>query len=1072
MFVYMDGDYQCNRNRRNLKIPDGNTPRKDTEINFNVRQKENLLEDGTFAAREWRFEKLNVSEDSQQLGHKAPHGAEYVGMIEVVVLRCHPVSAQPDAGNVPVPQPRSSKAPTEPMPVGKLLKVATSLPLSDDSSVSSETSGPFIGTFDGANDEAPREGTVMPFGGDAGWDKPMPQKSKGTQQTQASLASPAASASKPLNEGSGSAAGALIHPQWHGRNQSQSHFRQDWGQSRRPSSQISQSRSSPQMQAQSKSDGVIGNEAATGSVSGSKQSALGNNGEPVRSGTTGQGTPSVIININQVESPPGLWGARTLSPAVSEVDSWATRKSTHDNWKEGCQASQEPRDSRRPDTSWQAQVTWSDIDRGGQPSDDKKEFAKGSLNNKSLANAPTRGDANNVGNKGSKDALRSKADTDTAGGEWPTTTNAATSGYSGIWESKKRNSWDSISPTGGMPGAWSSNEDEKANTGPSPTAVGFEQQVPIPSGRGNEGSGTAQKNSNEAQGQAVVNTSERSGGGKEETVPSGLVIDGNPNAQSWSWGEPKKVNTGSNKPEDKAYPSAFEVKVSQGSVTPVSQLPSGGEKVESTKGDLPSNKGQGRPSFLDKIRPRLSASPPQGATTSAEHERSLSKMPATRTSPGSGPSATGNLISPILPAQPPHRVQASPGKQRSQQASALATKLSPLTAAEVYRKPYWSTNSKSSARSRGTAGDGHSDAYLGPEEPLYTIPEEVVQRKCMSHQVHQGKPVLYAHKTAKPKYMDSHESPYAVFVFNYRSEDAIKEMLSIEVAEDEAEEKKRLHSLSKAELIEHYMRAKAKESNSQTGTAEDWYSVASPETVAGGASVTSPNGVKGPEAWTTKDIKTNTNIGIGIDLNGVTKDFSQLETSPKNASDNDSPKPDKLWGREERNPGCSNTNAGDWNSKSSNNNNNNGGNWTTSNTNGGNHGGGSAAQDQKPSGATRNADDSNAGNNWGGHSKKQNEKDEDNKAWKNWGGEFPTSQGQKNEPNASGNGWGGSGGDTKNRSGGGLAGDGGQGNTWGGDGGTKAGGASGGGGDGKVSGGNGNNGGQNGQKGHGNEPQW
>lgn len=342
-----------------------------------------------------------VSEDSQQLGHKAPHGAEYVGMIEVVVLRCHPVSAQPDAGNVPVPQPRSSKAPTEPMPVGKLLKVATSLPLSDDSSVSSETSGPFIGTFDGANDEAPREGTVMPFGGDAGWDKPMPQKSKGTQQTQASLASPAASASKPLNEGSGSAAGALIHPQWHGRNQSQSHFRQDWGQSRRPSSQISQSRSSPQMQAQSKSDGVIGNEAATGSVSGSKQSALGNNGEPVRSGTTGQGTPSVIININQVESPPGLWGARTLSPAVSEVDSWATRKSTHDNWKEGCQASQEPRDSRRPDTSWQAQVTWSDIDRGGQPSDDKKEFAKGSLNNKSLANAPTRGDANNVGNKGS-----------------------------------------------------------------------------------------------------------------------------------------------------------------------------------------------------------------------------------------------------------------------------------------------------------------------------------------------------------------------------------------------------------------------------------------------------------------------------------------------------------------------------------------------------------------------------------------------------------------------------------------------------------------------------------------------
>lgn len=60
MFVYMDGDYQCNRNRRNLKIPDETTSRKDIEINFNVRQKEDMLEDGTFAAKEWSFEKLNI----------------------------------------------------------------------------------------------------------------------------------------------------------------------------------------------------------------------------------------------------------------------------------------------------------------------------------------------------------------------------------------------------------------------------------------------------------------------------------------------------------------------------------------------------------------------------------------------------------------------------------------------------------------------------------------------------------------------------------------------------------------------------------------------------------------------------------------------------------------------------------------------------------------------------------------------------------------------------------------------------------------------------------------------------
>lgn len=60
MFVYVDGDYQCNRNRRNLKIPDGTTLRKDTEINFNVRQKEDMLADGMFIAKEWRFEELKT----------------------------------------------------------------------------------------------------------------------------------------------------------------------------------------------------------------------------------------------------------------------------------------------------------------------------------------------------------------------------------------------------------------------------------------------------------------------------------------------------------------------------------------------------------------------------------------------------------------------------------------------------------------------------------------------------------------------------------------------------------------------------------------------------------------------------------------------------------------------------------------------------------------------------------------------------------------------------------------------------------------------------------------------------
>lgn len=53
--------------------------------------------------------------------------------------------------------------------------------------------------------------------------------------------------------------------------------------------------------------------------------------------------------------------------------------------------------------------------------------------------------------------------------------------------------------------------------------------------------------------------------------------------------------------------------------------------------------------------------------------------------------------------------------------------------------------------------------------PLYSVPFDIAQRKNMSHQVHLGQPAAYVHKRASPKYMDSFESPYAVFVFKYRS---------------------------------------------------------------------------------------------------------------------------------------------------------------------------------------------------------------------------------------------------------------------------------------------------------------
>ncbi|KAF2468118.1 uncharacterized protein BDR25DRAFT_232874 [Lindgomyces ingoldianus] len=62
MFVYIDGIYQCNRNRLGLVDPQGAPGKlgKRTVVNFHVRQKEERQQNGSLIAREWAFAKLNT----------------------------------------------------------------------------------------------------------------------------------------------------------------------------------------------------------------------------------------------------------------------------------------------------------------------------------------------------------------------------------------------------------------------------------------------------------------------------------------------------------------------------------------------------------------------------------------------------------------------------------------------------------------------------------------------------------------------------------------------------------------------------------------------------------------------------------------------------------------------------------------------------------------------------------------------------------------------------------------------------------------------------------------------------
>ncbi|KAL8905714.1 MAG: hypothetical protein Q9207_002470 [Kuettlingeria erythrocarpa] len=150
LFVYIDGEYQCNRGRNNLQIPAGLSPKKLTEVDFIVRQKEEPLPGGGFMGRQWRFGNSEASNGTNESTSSSVPQAEYMGTIEVVVLR----SAELQRTGAPGPS-TSEKHP-----------LTFDLGL-DDAKASLSDLG---GLFDGSSDCREQPLALMPFGGDGAWD--------------------------------------------------------------------------------------------------------------------------------------------------------------------------------------------------------------------------------------------------------------------------------------------------------------------------------------------------------------------------------------------------------------------------------------------------------------------------------------------------------------------------------------------------------------------------------------------------------------------------------------------------------------------------------------------------------------------------------------------------------------------------------------------------------------------------------------------------------------------------------------------------------------------------------------
>ncbi|KAK3117935.1 hypothetical protein LTR53_000227 [Teratosphaeriaceae sp. CCFEE 6253] len=145
-FVFMDGQYQCNRNRLRLKLPEDGVDPSQYEIDFYMRQKEEKAADGRFVGREWTFAELNTT-TADKAATLNPSYLQNLGTIEVVILRC-----KSEGRDVPTPNP-SPRSQSKSQPKGSARQARTSTP------VPSELGGLF-GLFDGANDE-PEHGHAL-----------------------------------------------------------------------------------------------------------------------------------------------------------------------------------------------------------------------------------------------------------------------------------------------------------------------------------------------------------------------------------------------------------------------------------------------------------------------------------------------------------------------------------------------------------------------------------------------------------------------------------------------------------------------------------------------------------------------------------------------------------------------------------------------------------------------------------------------------------------------------------------------------------------------------------------------
>ncbi|KAL2037699.1 hypothetical protein N7G274_009644 [Stereocaulon virgatum] len=876
MFVFMDGVYQCNRNRQNLQIPGEDVPKNLTEINFQVNQKERQIEDGSFHGKDWRFEKVNIVESSDiDTEHRAPYDGEYIGILEVVVLRCFP-----DENATPPGTPRSSidvksiknsdeESKTDGLFSEKLIEgvadTADITPATDPipsppspptpkrvhkakpKAEDSRTRG--LVRIRGGNGGGRSETKLLPrglyrirhkdshtsktkprrpmFGLDGAWDRDEDAK-KTSLTAQASAKCTASKTSKenktsdtwnypattawghpisPNMEPTKDQAGAssdnkatssgevkksrteLIRTttgKWHpvripansskpivkrksrkDRSDPRANFSKDWGtsptlaspgrdRSRKPRSPIGHREESPLLNLRG-----------------------GGPGSYSVSSVNGAATPSVVININNNGGPPPPrnWQAEEVEEGKNAKASWRktppannlaiTAPPAHDTdiqkkTKKELKKEKKQKRKRMPG-AW---VDPNEQDQDGNGGDNDNNNWDNAVNddNKNDGNENW-GNANwNADNDDNKNGGNNKWDNY----NWNTTGNDD--------DQKNNNDWI----INGADTSWDTSKDDVQN---------------------NDGGWGNNDNNDDQQDNGWDNNDSNDSGSDNEQETSSC---GNTNEDDNNWNTNKK---------DKSN-------VTVGAKDPATLKP--GKNNSKASGPTP---GSAKNKASKKEKQKVSDVGDQGkeklekaSSSKVESKRTPSPKAATpksilKSSPKL-PSAPGAWSPPLPPSRSnsksPKAIAPPSTKSRTPK-YALPRPILSISTSPPQPQPYWATwadlsPTEEKVQSVTTAANEIIDSILS--EPIYSIPASVARRSSMSHQVRPGRSTTYRHKRGVPKYMDDFSKPYAVFRFHYRDREYVECLTGTTIVEPEIDEKQRMASLTKEEIIEEFMKVR------------------------------------------------------------------------------------------------------------------------------------------------------------------------------------------------------------------------------------------------------------------------